>query len=595
MANLIAALAQNMKDKKAVGDSFVLVLGAGASMGSGVESTRTIMRELVQKNGGGDPALSEEERFYQLWRGASDDHRALMIKPYLEKAPGSGYEKLADLIRLGFFDVVITFNFDCLLERALDAAPRVDYSRVIHGETTIDKIAGLVHAREPPVKILKMHGSLASTNALLFDEEEMLDYPEDLHKVFTELTRRDIVICGYGFQDPCAQAAVSRDVQGGAIYYVDPNGTGDNRLIRGLQRVRRSVDKVIQGEMGKFDPFMNALHQAVTTGSVTSARSAAPQLNPFKFLDYYREEQGDWLFGRRRAAQELVRRIERCEAPLHCVTGLPKTGKTSLILAGVIPRLDPNRYRCVHVRCGPNADVQLRGELERRSPRPLGELDWDAALSRVTGESTTRLVLFLDQFERPCLAEQPAPQGEPDSPLVDMLKAVGRNAGARLSAVFIGQRDYAVTRTIGIQAGLKTTLLELQPLTACTVSRIIRYAARRGNVTIDPKALETLIAEYPGRDHHPAGTADDLLLPGQAVRAVPWIHAVAARLPRGRAEAAEQPRRSADQPPTRAARPRPPLPESAVRPARQTREGDRLHQNVFPGDLGGRALPGASP
>jgi hypothetical protein len=66
-------LAQLMRDKKSAGDRFALMLGAGASLSSGVEPTRRIMQEIVERYARDYHDGSVEERFGDLWRRSSAD------------------------------------------------------------------------------------------------------------------------------------------------------------------------------------------------------------------------------------------------------------------------------------------------------------------------------------------------------------------------------------------------------------------------------------------------------------------------------------------------------------------------------------------
>src|SRR5688572_19166959 len=112
MLDRIRSLAQFVAVKKNTDRKFVLMLGAGASLSSGVKTTAAIIDELVRKYGKGVSGDSLDDRFDMLWRTASPDDRRLMLGPYLDAAPSSGYRRLADLIQAGYIDVVITFNFD---------------------------------------------------------------------------------------------------------------------------------------------------------------------------------------------------------------------------------------------------------------------------------------------------------------------------------------------------------------------------------------------------------------------------------------------------------------------------------------------------
>src|SRR5207244_10887763 len=124
----VRGLAQFITDKKKAGKKFVLMLGAGASLSSGIKLTKTIMEEIVAKYAPASAADGVDDAFDQLWRESNPDDRELMLASYLDGTPSPGYGLLAELIQLGFFDMVITFNFDRLLEKAFDSAGFRDYA-----------------------------------------------------------------------------------------------------------------------------------------------------------------------------------------------------------------------------------------------------------------------------------------------------------------------------------------------------------------------------------------------------------------------------------------------------------------------------------
>ena len=492
MLDRIRNLAQFMKDKKAAGEKLVLMLGAGASISSGVKPTQTIMEELVEKNAKGTEG-SLDDRFNELWRGSTDAHRGLMLEPYLNQRPSPGYQQLASLVQLDFFDVIITFNFDRLLEQALDDAGFRDYRTLIRGETEPEAIAKIVEARQPRVKILKMHGSVQSADLFLFAREEMLNYPPNLERLVADLTGRDIIICGYAFSDNCVIRAFNPARDSGAIYYVNPTGAVPG--IKGFLIARRSQDKVIEGDaFGRFDEFFAALHHELTTEA--SAVPPRPRRNLFKFLDHYQEDQKDWFLGRKSLTRQVVKRLTSSPPPVLYLTGKPKTGKTSLIRAGLIPYLDANQYECIYLRCRKDLDTQLRATLAERSPEPVPEgLDWPALLKRVTAKGDKRVVMFFDQFERPCRAAGEA--ADKIQVLVDLITAIANDPTGRLMAVFVAPADEVAFWKIAWRAPrFADQEIKIGPLPASRVGSIIRHAARKGGVTLDPGIVTKLCAEY---------------------------------------------------------------------------------------------------
>lgn len=77
-------------------------------------------------------------------------------------------------------------------------------------------------------------------------------------------------------------------------------------------------------------------------------RAARQYTSPYKFLDYFTPEDADLSYGREQEIRELQRKFHR--ARLLVLHGESGTGKTSLICAGLIPRLPAESYVPVYVR-----------------------------------------------------------------------------------------------------------------------------------------------------------------------------------------------------------------------------------------------------
>jgi hypothetical protein len=490
MLDRIRNLAQFIKDKKDRGDKYVLMLGAGASLTSGIKPTRSLMEELIDKYLHSKEG-SLEDRFDRLWTQSSKEDRQVMLEPYLACAPSEGFHQLADLIAREYFDLIITFNFDRLLERALDEASFRDYRTLIRGEMPTEAIAALVSAPKPRVKILKMHGSLESVNTFLFSREEMLNYPSDFESLIKEITGRDIIICGYGFNDMAVMRAFNTSKDAGSIHFVNPTGAVDN--IKGFLIARRSQDKVVDGDLGKFDSFVDALYHQLSAPP-EFAKAAARQ-NLFKFLDHYQEDQKSWFVGRRRLMRKLLKQIHSATAPVLYLSGKAKVGKTSFVRAGLIPYIDSEQYECIYIRCrkatGPES--QLRAEFERRFAASFSDLAWPAVLSSIGALTSKRVLLILDQFERPCRAAEDADDAR--AALLAFVNPIVERANDRLGVIFVGSGE-PFWKLIAHASPHSRSMEEIPALSPQRVSRILRYAARKGGVLVDPKMIAMLCGEY---------------------------------------------------------------------------------------------------
>jgi len=170
----IADLANLMKALRTEGKRFVVMLGAGASISSGVPDAGKMMKAAVEVYATAIPGSDIEDRFDQLMKGPEENRRTI-LKPYLDKQPSSGYRNLAKLIRDGYFETVITFNLDILLESALHAVGVHDFATIIRGELEDDRILAAVD--QPGIKILKLHGSLKGVSSFIFTREDLVGIP----------------------------------------------------------------------------------------------------------------------------------------------------------------------------------------------------------------------------------------------------------------------------------------------------------------------------------------------------------------------------------------------------------------------------------
>ena len=389
MTAQVQNLANLMRAKRASGQKFVLMLGAGASMSSGVKRTPQIMEELLQSFGQGMEGTSLEERFDQLWKTTSDSDRGTFLKPYLDVEPSPGYGKLARLIDAGYFDLAVTFNFDDLLEKALKAIQFTDYKVIIRDEIKDDEVGKLTEARDPRFKLVKMHGSLRSSNHFLFAAEEMFRYPEPIESLLKKVTGNDIIVCGYAFADHCVVRAFAE--QGGSVVCVNPGGVP--RDLRVFLKNRRSEGREI---LADFDSFVDELY-----GELLQASQAQPKplLNPFKFLESYEEADSGSLMGREEETQKFFRALDR-KPQIIVLAGSGRVGKTSLVKAALLPAIDSGKQHGIYLRCQPEIEKSLSRDLGRLG---LGSSELDVASSlRQLGQASRdrHVVLFLDQFER---------------------------------------------------------------------------------------------------------------------------------------------------------------------------------------------------
>lgn len=196
---------------------FALLLGSGVSRSAGVPTGWDITQILAQKvadaegaDTGGDPIgwylerFGDEPSYSDLVGqfGRSSGERVHLLKGLLEKSdedrePGPGqlsqaHSAVAGLSAKGYVKVIVTTNFDRLLEHAL--SEQGVQPSVITDPASARAAMPLTHS---PLTIIKVNGDYLSAN-FKNTIEELDDYSEEiarlLHEVFTQY---GLVVCGW--------------------------------------------------------------------------------------------------------------------------------------------------------------------------------------------------------------------------------------------------------------------------------------------------------------------------------------------------------------------------------------------------------------
>jgi hypothetical protein len=224
----LTQLAFSVYENKGV---FALVLGSGLSRPAGIptgwEITLDLIRRIALTQGVGEQP--DWAAWYRKSHGAEPDYSALLkelalspderrsiLHSYIEpteedreegrKLPTAAHYAIADLVAAGFIRVIITTNFDRLLENAL--RERGIEPTII---TSVDALAGAEPVMHTTCYILKLHGDYKDARILNTDEE-LNAYPKKyntlLDRIFDE---HGLIICGWsGEWDHALKAALLR-------------------------------------------------------------------------------------------------------------------------------------------------------------------------------------------------------------------------------------------------------------------------------------------------------------------------------------------------------------------------------------------------
>lgn len=132
----------------------------------------------------------------------------------------------------------------------------------------------------------------------------------------------------------------------------------------------------------------------------TIIQHAAKELTttPYKFLASYGISDRDIFYGRNTIVEEPAAQVGRHKVIL--INGASGAGKSSLVNAGLIPRVADHGYTFTMFREYNDPLAQLHAYFDASLPPPDDLMGQKSLLQLLSRSSPFPLVIFLDQFER---------------------------------------------------------------------------------------------------------------------------------------------------------------------------------------------------
>ncbi|MGD7708322.1 SIR2 family protein [Microlunatus sp. Y2014] len=294
MSNPLSPLAMLATSMQAQPGVYALLLGSGVSTSAGVPTGWGVVAELVRRLAAvEDPAsiedaASDPEKWWHDHHGEHLGYSSLLealaptpatrqglLADFFEpsdeereqriKTPSRGHLAIAELVKRGSVKVIVTTNFDRLMEQALDAvgiAPQV-----IARPEAVNGMKPLAHA---PATVIKVHGDyldLGSRNT----PAELDQYPEEwvtlLARVFDEY---GLVVSGWSAEWDTALVRLIESTPNRRypLYWDARSGKGAN------------AQKLIAARSGQIIPAAGAdeLFNELSAGLEALDRLAEPPL-----------------------------------------------------------------------------------------------------------------------------------------------------------------------------------------------------------------------------------------------------------------------------------------------------------------------------
>jgi HEAT repeat protein len=403
--------------------------------------------------------------------------------------------------------VLVTTALNRALERAF-----ADLGRPL--DVVIGNI-DIAFENERRAQLYKLRGSLDRAESLIMtedDQERFFDDQSSLSVVLQGyLARKTILFIGYDLDDPHFKRLYRKVTAPLDNYARRAYAFGEAPPPRVSLWCKQHGISVVQADSTVFlrilvDQLAARARPPAAVAPVSAEDVLLPE-HPYKLLDYYEAEDTSIFFGRQLEIQGLSALIHAHR--LSLLYGASGVGKTSLLLAGALPRLertDPP-YTAVYARALDDPAQVIRRAIRRQIPE--ANLPENGTLVDFLDHATQALghtlVIVLDQFEEFFIRLSP-----------QFRTAFITELGAIYEA-----RDVPVKMLLSLREDWLAAINEIEwripevfrnrmrvlPLTQEQARQAITAPVERLGITYDPDLIERLLADLAG------STSTDIMPP----------------------------------------------------------------------------------
>jgi tetratricopeptide (TPR) repeat protein len=258
---------------------------------------------------------------------------------------------------------------------------------------------------------------------------------------------------------------------------------------------------------------IDAIVDAITGAAARPLEVAAATVCPYRALEAFREEHAALFFGREAFAAELLDRV--LHRPLVALVGPSGSGKSSVIQAGLIPRLRRQRppqraWDAVVFRPGDEPFHRLAASLipllepeadevyRLASGRKLGDRLADGTVrladvvERLIAKSngTDRLLIAADQFEE-VFTVAPPQQRQPF--VAAVLSALDRAPFTFLAALRADFYGHAIALDRSLSDRIQSGLVNLGPMTRSELRSAIEQPAAKAGAAFEAGLVDRVL------------------------------------------------------------------------------------------------------
>ena len=214
--------------------------------------------------------------------------------------------------------------------------------------------------------------------------------------------------------------------------------------------------------------------------------------SPYRYLDYFHEDDALTFAGREEDIAEVVARAAADEP--FVLYGRSGLGKTSLLLAGVFPILRRDRrLNPIHVRVVGSPILDLRNAVAAAVGRPSGNDPGDLDDLLVEANESGCVVLVFDQFEELFINTRSQPEARRD--FIHLVAAVVRRSHGDVRVTFSLREDYLaeLDELRGAFPDILKNQYRLRPLTAFGARQAIVAPLVAAGIPFDQRLVVRLV------------------------------------------------------------------------------------------------------
>ncbi|MEH1799006.1 MAG: CHAT domain-containing protein [Nostoc sp.] len=257
-----------MRQRKRNAASFTLLLCSESAPASVEEIEREVLLDsMLPEDIKALNSIRRQRTFSEKWKNLEVEKRYRCIeqafieakkKPQYQPKMES-YKGLAQLIKYGYFDTIITTNIDTCLEDALIniGINRRDWQVLINGRDSLELISQELKYPTPRIKIIKLYGELNSRK-FAFDLQETKEFIGKIQPLIKTYLNGSVLMVGESTIDKEVSSCIPSESDN--FYYVNLNEPQDNSKIRDVL-LELQNHTVISGEQAEFSLFFKILSQ----------------------------------------------------------------------------------------------------------------------------------------------------------------------------------------------------------------------------------------------------------------------------------------------------------------------------------------------